>query len=186
MSIKSTPSQVQYSTVKIQKWKKGSKANNSVWNCLRNAGYTNKEIKEKNLVQQVAKENKLKDPNVVQIGQELRIPVKIGDKRNEKPGKSDISKSQHFTKVQSDVSKGITGGKISHDHKTEGHGNGKHDVHGQGHDKHDAHGQGHGEHGHHVEKSFSGSIKKGPVELGGSWKSRSRKSFGKQFSFSFW
>ncbi|MBI3925965.1 MAG: transglycosylase SLT domain-containing protein [Armatimonadetes bacterium] len=63
-----------YSTVKVQKW--GSGTNDSVWNSLKGAGWSDREIVEKGLVHQVAQLNGLENPDIVQIGQELRVPRK--------------------------------------------------------------------------------------------------------------
>lgn len=45
----------------------------SVWGALRQAGWSDEEIVKQKLVDQVARENQLKDPNVVQPGQKLRV-----------------------------------------------------------------------------------------------------------------
>ena len=104
MSIQSV-NQGAYTTVKIEKWGKANKGGNtSVWGSLRNAGYSDKEIAEQNLVQKVAKENNLKDANVVHAGQELHIPMKIKDKReagDATPPKSDPANSHSFVQIQS-------------------------------------------------------------------------------------
>ncbi len=130
-----------YTSVKIEKWQSKSKGNTSVWNSLKNAGYTNKEIVEQKLVEKVAKENNLKDPNVVQAGQELLIPTKV----KEAP-KADPVNSQDFVKTQSKLSKSITGGDGSTEHISGGY------------EKEDK---------HKVEAITSGSVKKGEVELEG-------------------
>ncbi|HPZ08973.1 MAG TPA: hypothetical protein PL110_12715 [Candidatus Eremiobacteraeota bacterium] len=141
MSISSVSNQPGYTSVKIEKWQSKSKGNTSVWNSLKNAGYTNKEIVEQKLVEKVAKENNLKDPNVVQAGQELLIPTKV----KEAP-KADPVNSQDFVKTQSKLSKSITGGDGSTEHISGGY------------EKEDK---------HKVEAITSGSVKKGEVELEG-------------------
>lgn len=62
-------------SVTIQAWGKGNK-NDSVWSALKNAGWSDQEIANNHLVDQVAKQNNLQDPNNVQAGQKLIVPTK--------------------------------------------------------------------------------------------------------------
>jgi hypothetical protein len=102
-----------FSNVKIDKWSKESTGNTSIWKSLNNAGYSNKEIIEKNLVEQVAKENNLKDPNAIKEGQEIKLPVKMKEMTSTPPGPSNPSKSTQVTNNQSNISSGITGEKLA-------------------------------------------------------------------------
>lgn len=61
-----------YTTVTVQSWP-GHK-NDSVWKSLRMAGWTNRQIANKNLVDQVTRINHLENPNLVYPGQYLQIP----------------------------------------------------------------------------------------------------------------
>lgn len=117
-------------SVKIEKWSKGSNKSNCIWNALIKAGYTSKEIVENKLVDRVAKENNIKDPNMVKEGQALKITPKKTQEtgKTSAPGQSELQrlndikkedskkpesnpvKSQHFVKVQSGASKQVTGG----------------------------------------------------------------------------
>jgi hypothetical protein len=68
-----------FSTVTVDPWKKGK--NDTIEGMLRNQGYSLKDIysKDKNgqtLIDQVAKANNLKNPNLIQDGAELKIPKK--------------------------------------------------------------------------------------------------------------
>ena len=120
-------------TVTITKWKKGSKGNTCIWNALKNAGYSAKEIKEKNLVAKTAKDNNIENPNLVKPGQKLKITPKKAQesgktsapskaemkklddfkKENNKKPDSNVVRSQSFSKVQKNVSKKVTGDKVS-------------------------------------------------------------------------
>ena len=61
-----------YTVAAVQSWP-GHK-NDSVWKSLRMAGWTNRQIVNNNLVDQVARINHLKNPNLVYPGQNLQIP----------------------------------------------------------------------------------------------------------------
>jgi len=74
--LQTSQTQGKYINVKIEEWKKGSKGNTCIWNALRNAGYTNEEIVKNKLIDRVAKDNNIKDPNIVHPGQVVRIPRK--------------------------------------------------------------------------------------------------------------
>ena len=140
MSISSVSNQPGYTSVKIEKWQSKSKGNTSVWNSLKNAGYTNKEIVEQKLVEKVAKENNLKDPNMVKEGQTLKITPKKAQEtgKTSAPGQTELQrlddvkkedtkkpesnpvKSQQFVKVQAGASKQVTGGSTSQNKEVTG------------------------------------------------------------------
>ncbi len=127
-------------SVKMEKWSKGSNKSNCVWNALVKAGYTPKEIVENKLVDKVAKENNLKDPNMVKEGQTLKITPKKAQEtgKTSAPGQTELQrlddvkkedtkkpasnpvKSQQFVKVQAGASKQVTGGSTSQNKEVTG------------------------------------------------------------------
>ena len=127
-------------SVKMEKWSKGSNKSNCVWNALIKAGYTSKEIVENKLVDKVAKENNLKDPNMVKEGQTLKITPKKAQEtgKTSAPGQTELQrlddvkkedtkkpesnpvKSQQFVKVQAGASKQVTGGSTSQNKEVAG------------------------------------------------------------------
>lgn len=74
---KTDPAKEDTTTVTVGKW--GTGQNDCVINALKGAGYTDQEIANGNLVDKVAQMNNLKDPNVVQVGQELKLPTRDGN-----------------------------------------------------------------------------------------------------------
>ncbi len=99
-----TNAQPSTTTVKIEAWGQGEGQNDSVWNALKNQGYTDQQITDQGLVDEVAKTNQLDDPNVVQPGQELQIPTLAPPPATEppKPGETPAPKPGERTAQELD------------------------------------------------------------------------------------
>ncbi|MEW6281919.1 MAG: LysM peptidoglycan-binding domain-containing protein, partial [Candidatus Eremiobacterota bacterium] len=65
--------QAESNVVTIQPW--GTGENDCVWNALKGAGYTDEQIVEYGLIDQIAEMNNLEDPNLVHPGQQLAVPT---------------------------------------------------------------------------------------------------------------
>jgi LysM repeat protein len=95
-----------YQKVTVEKW--GSGKNDCVWNALKGAGYSDDEIKNQGLVNQVAQLNNLKDPNLVHAGQELRLPRKgEGGQTAEAPQQQEAGQAETSQEAPAAANQGL-------------------------------------------------------------------------------
>ena len=64
----------QYVEVTIQPW--GTGQNDCLWNVLKGLGYSDQEIVDGNLVEEVAELNGIEDPDLVHAGQVVKVPAR--------------------------------------------------------------------------------------------------------------